>query len=176
MQRIKKFRTFELQLGWKMSPNMASRTFFYLMSPSVHGRINIFQINLASVWHPFGQEPWIAQLLLPWGHQVFFSPGSPPTWPCPWTCREAPGCCFPAWWSRCAASQSRSWLARWYCPWWSEGVAEKCEWVKWCGQCVFASCDTHSRGEDGRVVALQHALQLFVGCVSASWKRHQYIS
>lgn len=26
-----------------------------------------------------------------------FSPGSPPAWPCPWTCREALWCCFPAW-------------------------------------------------------------------------------
>lgn len=33
---------------------------------------------------------------------------------------------------------------------------------------VSTSSSTHPRGEDGRVVALQHALQLFVRCVSAS--------
>lgn len=111
-------------------PYLAAGTVFFVTSPNVCGWISSFWINLASVWHPFGKEPWTAQLLILWGFVVgffffFFSPGSPPTWPCPWTCREAPWCCFPAWWSRCAASQSRSWLARWCCPWWSEGLQHR---------------------------------------------------
>lgn len=161
-------------------PYLAAGTVFIITSPNVRGWISSFWINLASVWHPFGKEPWTAQLLILWGHRAFvvgffFS--------------------FFTWLStNMAMSMNMSW---------SSLMLFSSLMISVCRVSIsFMACSVmlsmmiwgvaaevkrssdahvpthrartrrsaHPRGEDGRVVALQHALQLFVRCVSASWK------
>lgn len=162
---------------------LAAKTVFCLTSPNVCGRISSFWINLASVWHPFGQEPWTAQLLILWGHQVFV---------------VGLFFFFFTWLStNMAMSMNMSWSSLML---FSSLMISLCRvsisfmacsvmlsmmiWAgcseRWVGQvtrqrpkrCASTSCSTHPRREDGRVVALQHALQLFIRCVSAGWKHN----